>query len=95
MKKLEMIFDGEIDVYAILNDSQLIEDRAVDHDEQLRQIFFTLQCYKNRASQLREHNERLVQMIEENETELKTLKVDFDQEYSENENILEKQEVWH
>ena len=93
MEELEMILGGEIDVYAILNDPQLAEDRAADHDGQLRQISFTLQCYKDRASQLRGHNERLVQMVEESEAELKTLKVDFGQEYSEDENTPEEQEA--
>ena len=42
---------------------------------------------------LKEHNEQLCQMIEKKKTELKTLKVKFDQNYNENENIFEKQEI--
>ncbi|KAL8795918.1 MAG: hypothetical protein Q9195_001662 [Heterodermia aff. obscurata] len=91
-KKLEMILEKEIDVHAILNDSQIVADRADDHDDQLRQVSFTLQCYKNRTSQLRGHNQQLCQMIEEKEAELNTLKVEFGEVYSEDENIFEEQE---
>lgn len=95
MQKIEMIFDEEIDVYVILNDLQLTVDCVVDYNEQLRQIVFTLQCYKNRINQLKKDKQRLLQIIKENQTELRTLKVEFDQNYSENENILEKQKVSH
>ena len=60
MNEIEMIFDEKIDVYVILNDSQLIVNRVVDHNEQLRQIVFIFQCYKNRINQLKENKQRFL-----------------------------------
>ena len=94
-EELEMILGDEVDVYAILNDPQIAVDGPADQDGQLRQISFTLQCYKDRTSQLRGQNERLFQMVEEKEAELKTLKADFDQDNSEDENTPEEQENSH
>ena len=93
MEELEMILGEEIDVHAILNDPQVAADRAADHDDQLRQISFTLQCYKDRTSQLRGHNEQLCRMVGEKEAELNTLKVEYGQEYSEDEDTSDEQET--
>lgn len=93
IKKLEIIFDEKIDVYVILNDSKMIANCVIDYNDQLRQIFFTLQCYKNRTNQLKKHNEQFCQMIEKKKTEFKTFKIKFNQNYNENENIFEKQKI--
>lgn len=84
-KDLGSMLNDEVDIKAVLDNPQTASADNNDLDEHLRQTTFALQCYKNLTGQLKGHNERLLQMIEERDAEMHALRADFGQAYSEGE----------
>lgn len=88
-KNFEFILKNKIDVNVVFNDFVIHVNDVIDLKTLFRQIIFTFQCYKNLIDQLKKQNEHLFHAIEKKKIEMKTLKVNFDQKYNENENTFE------
>ena len=88
-KNLEFILSDEIDVNIIFNDFVIHFNDIFDSKVLIQQITFTFLCYKDLINHLKEQNEHLIQMIEKKNVEMKIFKIDFDQNYNEDENIFE------